>query len=71
VVVEGETGLLVHYDESDTTAFENDFAAAVNQVLGDRQRATTMGLAGRQRAIDEFGWDVAARRTMAIYESLL
>ncbi len=37
VVVDGETGLLVHYDESDTTAFENDFATAVNQVLADRR----------------------------------
>ena len=71
VVVEGETGLLVHYDESDTSTFENDFAAAVNQVLGDRQQATAMGVAGRQRAISEFGWDIAAQRTMAIYESLL
>ena len=71
VVVDGDTGMLVHYDEADTTAFENDFATAVNQVLTDRQRSTAMGLAGRQRAIDEFGWDVAARKTMAIYESLL
>jgi starch synthase len=71
VVVEGETGLLVHYDENEPTTFENDFATAVNQVLTDRQRATSMGLAGRQRAIDEFGWDVAARKTMSIYESLL
>ena len=71
VVVEGETGLLVHYDESDTSTFENDFAAAVNQVLGDRQQATAMGVAGRQWAISEFGWDIAAQRTMAIYESLL
>ena len=71
VVVDGDTGLLVHYDESDTTAFEADFATAVNQLLTDRQRATAMGLAGRKRAIDQFGWDVAARKTMAIYESLL
>ena len=26
---------------------------------------------GAQRAIDEFGWDVAARRTLEIYESLV
>ena len=30
-----------------------------------------MGAAGRQRAIDHFGWDVAARRTLEIYESLV
>ena len=30
-----------------------------------------MGRAGRARAIEEFGWDAAARRTVDIYESLL
>jgi len=53
VVVDGETGLLVHYDEADTTAFENDFATAVND------------------AVSDFGWDAAARKTMAIYESVI
>jgi hypothetical protein len=30
-----------------------------------------MGAAGRRRAIDEFGWDRAAEKTVAIYESLV
>jgi starch synthase len=30
-----------------------------------------MGHAGRQRAVEHFGWDAAARKTMAIYESVL
>jgi hypothetical protein len=30
-----------------------------------------MGVAGRRRAVAEFGWDVAARRTVEIYRSLL
>jgi hypothetical protein len=30
-----------------------------------------MGLAGRRRAVTEFGWDAAARKTLAIYQSLL
>lgn len=71
VVVDGTTGLLVHYDENDTRGFESDFATAVNQVLGDQQRAAAMGVAGRRRAIGEFGWDVAANKTIAIYESVL
>ena len=29
-----------------------------------------MGAAGRERAVREFGWDAAARRTLAIYEAL-
>jgi starch synthase len=71
VVSDDETGLLVHYDEGDTTTFEHDFAVAVNALLGDRQRTAAMGLAGRRRAVSEFGWDAAARKTMAIYQSVL
>jgi starch synthase len=71
VVVPGETGLLVHYDADATDEFEAGIAAAVNEVVADAATAERMGVAGRQRAIDEFGWDVAAQKTMAIYESLL
>ncbi len=71
VVDDGATGLLVHYDAADPDAFEAGLARAVNELVGDVERAAAMGAAGRRRAIDEFGWDVAARRTMEIYESLL
>jgi starch synthase len=71
VVADGETGLLVHYDAGDPTGFERDLAAAINEVLRDPERARAMGAAGRQRAVTEFGWDAAARKTMDIYESLL
>ena len=71
VVADGETGLLVHYDESDTPSFETNFALSVNQLLANRQRTTAMGLAGRRRAVEQFGWDAAARKTMDIYESVL
>jgi starch synthase len=71
VVDDGVTGLLVHYQADDPDGFEADLAAAVNELIRDPARATAMGIAGRQRAVEEFGWDTAARRTMAIYESLL
>jgi starch synthase len=71
VVDDGETGLLVHYQADDSAAFEAELADAVNQLLRDPERARTMGLAGRERAVTEFGWDAAARKTMAIYESVL
>ena len=71
VVADNETGLLVHYDESDPRTFENEFAAAVNRVLADTERARTMGLAGRARAVKKFGWDAAARKTMDIYTLVL
>jgi starch synthase len=69
VVQDGVTGLLVHYDEDDTTAFEADLAARVNELVGNPDRATAMGIAGRARAVGEFGWAAIAERTVAIYES--
>lgn len=71
VVVPGETGTLVHYDPSATTEFEAGLAEAVNAIVRDPARAEAMGVAGRRRAIAEFGWDTAAARTMEIYRSLL
>jgi starch synthase len=71
VVDDGETGLLVHYQADDTATFEAELAAAVNQLVRDPERAKAMGRAGRERAVTEFGWDAAARKTMAIYESVL
>lgn len=68
VVVDGETGLLVHYDAEDTARFEADFAQAINKVIGDPDRARRMGQAGRQRAISDFGWDRIAGRTVEVYE---
>jgi starch synthase len=68
VVVDGQTGLLVHYDATDTSAFEADFARAINTVIASPQRAREMGQAGRQRAISDFGWDRIAARTVEVYE---
>ncbi len=71
VVADGRTGLLVAYHESASAEFERDLADAVNTVCSDPVRATTMGLAGRERAVREFGWDTIARRTVELYQSLL
>jgi starch synthase len=71
VVVDGDTGRLVHYDAADPEQFERSLADAVNEVVRDPDRATAMGLAGRERAVEHFGWDAAARKTVAIYESVL
>jgi starch synthase len=69
VVAHGESGLLVHYDAEDTERFEAEFAAAVNELAADPDRATRMGAAGRLRAEAEFGWDVVAQRTIEVYLS--
>jgi alpha-maltose-1-phosphate synthase len=70
VVTEG-TGLLVPYDEADPEAFEAGIADAVNEVTGNPDRARQMGQAGRERAVQEFGWAAIAARTVDLYSSLL
>ena len=70
VVADGETGLLAHYDAAEPAAFEAALAAAVNCVVADPELAARMGASGRERARREFGWDAAARRTLAIYDEL-
>ncbi len=39
--------------------------------MRDAPRRTAMGQAGRRRAVDHFGWDAIARRTVDLYESLI
>jgi starch synthase len=68
VVVPGETGLLVHYDEADPVAFETDLAEALDSAMADPARADAMGRAGRVRAVDQFGWDTIARSTVDVYQ---
>lgn len=71
VVVDGATGTLVHYDENDAAGFEKSIAEAVNTMVEDRARAKAFGLAGRQRAIDDFSWETIAQQTVDVYKSLL
>ena len=68
VVVEGETGHLVHYDESDPVGFEAAVGDALNKVMADPARAAEMGRAGRVRAVEEFGWDKIAGITVDVYQ---
>ena len=79
VVEDGVTGLLVPYEAqpdgtgtpADPVALAAGLAGRVNELLGDPARAEAMGLAGRARAVERFGWDVAAGETLALYERLL
>jgi starch synthase len=71
LIVEGETGLLVPYDADAPGSFENGLAEALTKLVEDPDRAVRMGAAGRERAVEEFGWDGIARKTVQIYESLL
>jgi len=77
VVVDGETGLLVAYDPAQAgdpqfvAGFESSFAEKVNSLTRDRERARQMGLAGRQRCIDEFSWEKIAQETVGVYEKAI
>ncbi|GAA2143351.1 glycogen synthase [Nocardioides koreensis] len=78
VVVDGETGRLVPIAQAgdgtgtplDPEQYVADFAAALNEVVGDPERAAAMGKAGRQRAIDAFSWGAIAERTVEVYRSV-
>ena len=78
VVVDGETGLLVPIEQAtdgtgtplDPDQYVADFAAALVSVVGDPERATRMGRAGRQRAMAAFSWNTIAERTRQIYDAV-
>jgi starch synthase len=71
IVVDGETGLLVDWDERDPAAFARGLAAAISRVLSDPALASRMGRAGRQRVLEHFSWPAIADRTVAIYRQLV
>jgi starch synthase len=71
VVDDGVTGLLAHLDPDDPAAFERDLAAAVAALLDDPGRAAAMGRAGRERAVERFGWRAIAEQTVEVYRSVL
>lgn len=77
VVQHGTTGSLVAYDpqQADDPAFiknfEREFAAQVNELTRDPDRAAAFGKAGRQRCIDEFSWARIAQETISVYEAAI
>ena len=79
VVEDGVTGLLVPFapvgDPSraprDPEAFARAIAERVNRLLGDSAEATRMGEAGRERAVERFGWGRIAEQVRSLYERLI
>jgi len=67
VVSDGETGVVVRYTPDDPDDFEKRFATAVNSLAADPLRAREMGDRGRERAVDHFGWQVVAQKTVDVY----
>jgi alpha-maltose-1-phosphate synthase len=78
VVADGETGVLVPIEQLgdgsgtpvDPDRFVADLAAAMTKLIKDPQRAATMGLAGRRRAVDHFSWSRIAQDTLEVYRSV-
>ena len=70
VVGDGVTGSLVHFDADDPAGYQAALADAVNELIGDPDKAKRYGLAGRQRCIEEFSWARVAEQTLDIYRKV-
>jgi alpha-maltose-1-phosphate synthase len=78
VVVEGETGHLVPFEQDPVTRFPsrpNDFAralaAGISDLMNDPERARSYGEAGRKRVEEKFAWTAIADQTIALYRELI
>ena len=79
VVVDGETGWLVPIEQVndgtgtpvDPDTFVADLARALTEATSDVEEARRRGRAGRQRAVEHFGWDAIAERTQQVYATVL
>jgi len=79
VVVPGRTGLLVpfsprrdgSYEPRDPDKFSADLAAALNSVLRRPSLRNKFGEAGRIRVETRFSWSGVAKRTLALYKTLV
>lgn len=64
-VIPGQTGFLVD------PANPEQLAGAICEVLGDRAKAQQMGVAGRNRAIENFSWEKTTDLLLRNYQALL
>ncbi len=79
VVVEGETGLLIPLEQQTESPFEavdpegysRDLAAAINKLMADEDLRNRMAAAGRKRSEEHFSWKSIAKKTLALYETLV
>jgi starch synthase len=78
VVVDGETGYLVPFDQDPITSFPTnpekfarDLAASINNLLSDPEKCRQFGDAGRRRVEEIFSWTAIAQQTIRLYEKLI
>jgi glycogen synthase len=78
VVADGETGFLVDaglseqppHDPVDAVGFARSLADAINRFGADPDLKRRMGDAGRRRVVETFSWEMIAKQTLTLYESL-
>ncbi len=63
--VVGNAGILVPPGRADA------LAAAIRQLLNDKQAQQRMSEAGRKRVEEKFNWEQAARKTLEVYQEVL
>lgn len=78
VVVDGQTGYLVPFDQDPVTGFPTDpekfardLAFQINRLLEDPERCKRFGDAGRRRVEETFSWTAIAKQTIRLYEQVI
>jgi starch synthase len=78
VVIDGETGYLVPFEQDPITSFPvdpekfaRDLAARITRLFEDPERCRRFGDAGRRRVEQDFTWTAIARQTIRVYQQLI
>ena len=78
VVVDGETGYLVPFEQDPVTTFPSnpekfsrDLAEKISVLLDDPEKAKRFGEAGRRRVEETFAWSAIADQTIRLYRTLI
>jgi alpha-maltose-1-phosphate synthase len=78
VVVDGETGYLVPFEQDPVTAFPihpkqfaRDLGARVSELLANPEKSVRFGKAGRRRVEQTFSWTAIADQTISLYQRLI
>ena len=70
VVADKESGELIDY-AGESAPFEQALSQAITRLMAQPELLKTYGIAGRTRAIQEFGWDTVAKATIDLYRSVI
>lgn len=78
VVVDGETGYLIPFDQdpvtgfaTDPDAFARDLAAKISELFANPDKCKRFGEAGRRRVEAKFSWAAIADQTISLYRDLM